>query len=412
MLRRLFAVSVTLLTIHTALAGVAFAVPAAAGSPAGSVDEELARMGREVAGFGGLFYDQEGRPNVYLLDPEGKSAASLKRLGSEVRIRRGDYEFQKLLDWKAELRPLLALPGVVFLDADEARNRVVLGLDSTSRSKSLDREGLERRLLATNVPREAVVVVETSSFEPMVGVQNKFRPAMGGIQILFRLTATTGGICTLGFNAYLGRVFGFVTNSHCTQVQGEVDGVSYYQSLLPDGTIATEIADPGFFTDPPCPPGRRCRYSDSAFAKYDNPRSGTLGKIARPAFGNPDAGPLNLSPASARFTIKGRIGSPLDGSVVHKVGRTTGWTFGSVVATCVDANVASSDVTKLCQSVVQAGDDGGDSGSPVFSRIGSSANVKLVGILWGGADNPELGHLFVFSPLDNIEQELGPLKVN
>src|SRR3954466_8138321 len=104
--RRLFTVSVTLLTVHLALAGVAFAFPAAAGSPAGSVDDELARMGREVAGFGGLFYDQEGRPNVYLLDPAGKSAVALKRLGSEVRIRRGDYEFQRLLDWKTELRPL------------------------------------------------------------------------------------------------------------------------------------------------------------------------------------------------------------------------------------------------------------------------------------------------------------------
>jgi hypothetical protein len=412
MLRRLFPVSVMLLTIHLALAGVAFAFPASAGSPVGSVDEELARMGREVPGFGGLFYDQEGRPNVYLLDPEGKGASALKSLGTEVRVRRGDFEFQRLLDWKTELRPLLALPGVVFLDVDEARNRVVLGLDSSSHSKSLERDGLERRLLSTNVPRGAVTLVEASSFEPMVGVQNKFRPAMGGIQILFLLTPTSGGICTLGFNAYLGRVFGFVTNSHCTQVEGEVDGARFYQNFPPDVTIATEVADPGLFTDPPCPPGRRCRYSDSVFAKYDNPRSGVLGKIARPAFGDPEAGPLNLSPASARFTIKGRTGSPLTGNVVHKVGRTTGWTFGSVVATCVDANVGDSDITKLCQTVVRAGDDHGDSGSPVFSRIGNSTNVKLVGILWGGGTDSELRHVFVFSPLENIEQELGPLKVN
>jgi hypothetical protein len=246
----------------------------------------------------------------------------------------------------------------------------------------------------------------------MTGLQNKFRPAMGGIQILFLLTPTSGGICTLGFNANLGRVFGFVTNSHCTQVRGEVDGARYYQSLPPDVTIATEIADPGFFTDPPCPSRRRCRYSDSAFAKYDNPRSGALGKIARPAFGDPAGGPLTLSPASARFTIKGRTGSPLEGAVVHKVGRTTGWTYGSVIATCADVNVGGTDITMLCQSLVIAGDDHGDSGSPVFSRIGNSTNVKLVGILWGGGEDPDLGHLFVFSPLENIEQELGPLKVN
>jgi hypothetical protein len=46
---------------------------------------------------------------------------------------------------------------------------------------------------------------------------------------------------------------------------------------------------------------------------------------------------------------------------------------------------------------------GGDSGSPVFALAGSH-DATLAGILWGGGDN-----VFVFSPLANIERELGPL---
>ena len=56
------------------------------------------------------------------------------------------------------------------------------------------------------------------------------------------------------------------------------------------------------------------------------------------------------------------------GDAVHKVGRTTGWTFGTVL---------------FCQSLMQAGGGLGDSG-PVG----------------------------VFSPLEGIEADLGPLKIN
>ena len=412
MSNRLLCLAAVVLVFQFAPAAPAVALPAVGEGPAGSADDELARMGREIPGFGGLFYDGEGRPNVYLLDPQGAGAARLKSLEPAVRLRRGDYEFARLLDFRRELRPLLALPGVVFLDVDEARNRVVLGVDSTSRSESLDRDRLERRILATSVPRHAVELVEATPFEPLVNLQSKFRPAPGGVQILFPVAPPLYGVCTLGFNATRNRVSGFVVNSHCTGVRGEVDGVSYYQSLPPDGTLGAEIADPDFFTDPPCPAGKRCRFSDTAFVKYDNSHLGALGRIARPSSNGSEFGTLNLKPASARFTMAGRTGSPLTGDLVHKVGRTTGWTYGTVVATCVDVNVSGSDVTELCQYIVRGGGGPGDSGSPVFYRIGSSPRVKLAGILWGGGTDPNVGTVYVFSPLENIEQELGPLTVN
>ena len=375
--------------------------------PVRSADDELVLMGREIPGFGGLYYDEQGRPNVYLLDPAGAGSVAVKSLGAGVLVHRGDFEFERLLNWRLKLRPLLALPGVVSLDADESRNRVVIGVDASSRTKSLDRERLELGLLSADVPREAVVLEETARIEELVGLRDKLRPVPGGSQILFNGIF----VCTLGFNAFRGNDFGFVINGHCTGVRGEVDGMRYVEGQPSSGAIGTEIADPGFSTGGPCPVGRRCRFSDSAFAKYDNPRLGVLGGIARPLSGGSEIGSVSLKNPATRFAVTGRVGSPLVGDVVHKVGRTTGWTYGTVYATCADVNNGGTDITQFCQSRVRGGGGPGDSGSPVFYVLPKN-KAKLVGILWGGSTDPSLGTVYVFSPLENIEAELGPLRIN
>ena len=38
----------------------------------------------------------------------------------------------------------------------------------------------------------------------------------------------------------------------------------------------------------------------------------------------------------------------------------------------------------------------------------TSTNVDLIGILWGGNNS---GTLFVYSPIANVQQDLGPLTV-
>ena len=71
---------------------------------------------------------------------------------------------------------------------------------------------------------------------------------------------------------------------------------------------------------------------------------------------------------------------------------------------CVNTSVSGTNITELCQDFVSASVGSGDSGSPVFA-IGSGTNVTLLGILWGGSGSSS----FVFSPLSNIEGELGAL---
>jgi hypothetical protein len=366
--------------------------------PVHSIDDELVQIGREIPGFGGLFYDGEGRLTLYLLDPQGAGAAA-KSLGADVRVLRGDYEFERLVAWRHELRPLLGLPGVSFLDSDEGRNRVVVGVDS--RAEGLDLGRLESEIFAAGVPREAVVFQEAAPFEDLATLHDKLRPAPGGAQITFSNFA-----CTLGFNAYRDNVFGFVVNAHCTNVRGETDGTRYSQG----GAIGTEVADPAFSTGPPCPAGRRCRMSDAAFAKYDKTSLGGLGKVALTKSKGTETGTVTLKNPGARLTITARTGSPLQGDTVHKIGRTTGWTFGTVLDTCLDTN-NSTDVTLFCQTTVRAGSGAGDSGSPVFYSLPGN-KARLVGILWGGRTDPVVGTLYAFSPLENIEAELGPLKIN
>jgi hypothetical protein len=84
---------------------------------------------------------------------------------------------------------------------------------------------------------------------------------------------------------------------------------------------------------------------------------------------------------------------------------------GPTTETCVDVLAIGTKNIRLCQTIVKALVDGGDSGSNVWRRKGNSSGVILMGILWGGSvdeSNPE----FVYSPLSGVERELGVLKVN
>jgi hypothetical protein len=400
-------------------------------------DDELIAMGKSLPGFGGMFYDDAGYPTVYLRDPGHPAAvAALKSLGGEVRVLRGDFEFAQLVAWKLSLRSLLARPDVVYLDADEARNRVVIGIAPSADplGKSLARASLDKDLAVRGVPKAAVIYKEAAPLKEMIGVEkvdglpldlleappakraapalnlvDSFRPAPGGVQITW-IKLPYAYFCTLGFDAYLGSTFGFVTNSHCTADRDHVTGTRYSQGDYHTAAIATEFSDPAATDAPPCPTGRKCRYSDASFAKWDAATSGSLHAVARPTGKGTSAGSLVVRPSTLRFTINKTAPPALVGQTVNKVGRTTGWTSGKVLATCQDANVGGTTYTVLCQNFVQAGVGGGDSGSPVFTYSTGTA-ITLLGVLWGGTTD-DLGHLiFAYSPLSAIQSELGALRV-
>lgn len=382
------------LVLTLALAAVlCLAAPAEAAdrsAPLRSMDADLAAINDQLPGFGGMFLAADGTPTVYVTSE--RAPLYRKSFGAGVRVIEGRYEFRELLRWRGDMRTLLDAPGVVLLDADEAKNRVRVGLapGTSAATKRL----IEARLRGLGVPHSAVVFDEAEPIVPLVTLNDAFSPVPGGVEIHF-----SNFLCTLGFNVRRGDACYFVTNDHCTDVQGQNTGTIYMQPVF-GVQIAQEVLDPPFFSGAPCPAGRICRYSDAAAAQYFDPANCEFGKIARTT----GIGSLTIDPANPRWDIVAKVASPPVGRIVAKTGRTTGWTENVVAATCADVNVSGSNITRLCQSIVNAGVGGGDSGSPVFLRRVPTSQAALGGILWGGN---LAGTQFVFSPIENIEKDFG-----
>ncbi|MGH7529497.1 MAG: hypothetical protein ACREMN_03865 [Gemmatimonadales bacterium] len=306
------------------------------------------------------------------------------------------YAPPRVQGWFAVMaREGLALPGTVLADYDETTNRVVVGVEHAAAAASI--RGLAARL---GVPAAILDVREMEPIGYAATLRDRIDPRVGGIQIHFG-----NFLCTLGFNATDGGENSFITNSHCTDRQGGVQGTTYFQPLSSvDGVaIATEVEDPQYERNiPGCPRGRKCRRSDASRARYNAGITFDLGRIAQTS--GPNNGSIQIT-GSLDFTAEDLRDHFPDGITLRKVGRTTGMTQGTVTATCVTVNVSGSNITQICQTIVENTVQivgGGDSGSPVYS--GSA----LAGILWGGNSS---GTLFVFSPLQNIEAELGDLGV-
>jgi hypothetical protein len=381
---------------------------APAQSPGQSLDEQFAAIARQVPGFGGMYLDQDGTMKVYMVGQKEPANANLisslddvitREIGggerlthSGVEIIEGQYSFLDLHSWHQELSPAaLSLPGVVYTDLDEQSNRLRIGVEDSKEAL----EAVEKSLAGLSVPREAVVISVTKPITPYL--RNFRRPLRGGLQINFG-----NFLCTLGFIAVRNGVNGYVTNSHCTTTQGGVQNTVEHQPIASGTTnrVGIEIADPTYFSGSGCPAGRVCRRSDSSFIQVPHP-SGPAVAIARGTIARPAVNSFNWNGVDI-FNITGEA-DPLVGQSVTKVGRTTGRTTGTVQQTCVNVNVSGTNITQLCQSISNYGNAGGDSGSPVF-RITSLPSVILVGINWGGN-----GTTSVFSPITNIQQELGAL---
>lgn len=399
------------------------------------LDGEFTRLAEEIPGFGGMYYGADGRLNV-VVAPNATSAASVTRAlagragglsilakvsgaSEQMVTQQGDYDFAQLSRWYGEIRSVLSTEGVVFTDIDEARNRLRIGILADAS------EAQVRQALAQfDVPAEAIEIEVTEPIVPLDKgtLRERVQPFAGGLQLVFP-NPMPGfvSLCTLGFNILReapGRsVDYFVTNSHCTETRGVVDNTPYYQQpvavLDPQQLIAHEVFDPPFFSGPfpICYTGYVCRYSDAAIARYVTKRTpvkfGAIYRTQSYGFGGPSGSLVIGGDHPDFFTIKDEEPFPMLGEVLDKMGRTTGWTRGPVIGTCLDVGVSGTNIAMLCQDYVNAGVAGGDSGSPVFQQQGDSKDAKLYGILWGGS-----GNLYVFSAMENIRFELGEFRTH
>jgi hypothetical protein len=374
-----------------------------------------------VSGFGGYFIDATEKPAVYLTDPgqrpaaETALAAFLTDRGftaADLQVLQGQHTYVQLDSWYRAARPrVFAASGIIMGDVDEGANRLRFGVTDVGAVA-----GVRTALDGAGVPAAAAIVEQRSPIVTVATLRDRVRPLVGGLQINFFPSPVSPVtlICTLGFNAERFGVPSFITNSHCSNVEGgEETPTDYYQNLRSGGAanfIATEVDDPHWTSqlNLDCPPPFQCRYSDASRAQYAPGMEITMGRIARI-----DEVTTSLDDQvhtiAGFFTIKAERADPVQGETANKVGRTTGWTLGPTTGTCVDVLALGTNHIRLCQAVVTALVDGGDSGSPVFFRRGNTANVTLLGILWGGSvdeENPE----FVYSPMSGVERELGSLR--
>ena len=410
-----------------------------------TLDDQFAEVAKSAPDFGGMFYDDRGQLNVYTAASEGLSSQSLEIqradvtaaitsvFGKDVLLQqaRGEaseegiqpqslsksnikvlpakYDFLQLKRWyDGQLGSILGISGLVFTDIDEAQNRLAVGIEE---GNTAARKLIEQKLVELGVPREAVIIQETQPVQPAAyTLRSALRPVWNGMQTAMN----TGKVCTLGINAYnyTYRVWGFVTNSHCTNAPLVVDGVNrgtkFYQSgVVSSNYIGYEYLDPRFFTGGSCPSGQRCRWSDSAFVRHTTNQF-QVGQVARPKSASSLMSSLELNSTYPTIKIvRKNTTYPISGQIpLGKVGRTTGWTYGYVTQTCKTYVMKS--YTLLCQYDTNGGVQGGDSGSPVFA-FHSNGTATLYGIVWGGNLYAPYNRM-IFSPIQNVEYELGSLK--
>jgi len=384
-----------------------------------------------------MYYDDAGNLNVYVAGDQRRTAARsadiagqlrargvARRGAAATRVQAAKYDYLQLSAWSDRLPAILRLPGVVYTDIDEARNRLRVGMTPRASTRSV-----EQTLARLRIPSDAVVIDRIQPIQRLATLRDRARPLAGGRQIVLplpQLGPTVFGICTLGFNARIPSVAGgnfFVTNSHCTGEQGGNQNTPFYQPAPPSASrpfssvyIGIEYRDPAYGNPGGlCPAGRECRFSDAGLVRYAPGVQPDLGAIERTTFSLSRLGSIEIDPANPEWTIVDEIPFPFLGETVHKVGRSTGWTTGPVIITCADVNVgggqgSDTGLTQLCQDFVLSGSRGGDSGSPVFVRASSASNdVFLTGLLWGGGALSNGAPVYVFSSMELIEFELGPL---
>ncbi|HWB39856.1 MAG TPA: hypothetical protein VG500_01275, partial [Gemmatimonadales bacterium] len=357
------------------------------------VDAEFTRLARAIPGFGGMYYDRAGRLTVHM-KASSDAAAALRstdvvgqlravatpavqrKLGktTDVVTRAAKYDYTELQAYRARLRSIFGVRGVVFTDTDEEQNRVRVAIEPGARE-----DDVVRALARAGVPREAVVISRVSAVKQIKTLQDRIRPVPAGAQIVFPAPSEGPGllfVCSVGFNARLaahpGKEF-FVTASHCSDIQGKREGTPYFQPLPRSGQpnadkIAVEFKDPRYGNAGGlCVyEGFRCRLSDALLARYRNENWSDFGTVARTTFALQRIGSLKIDRHNPRWTVVGEFAFPFLNEIAHKVGRTTGHTFGPVIFTCVDTGVSGTDIVQICQDWVLAGSQGGDSGSGVF----------------------------------------------
>lgn len=190
-----------------------------------------------------------------------------------------------------------------------------------------------------------------------------------------------------------GNETGFLTASHCsspTPGYGEVGRDMGQPTNQPNDIVGFVFLNPAFNrTDVECNGVVRCTDADVMFVKYNSPITATKRVAATKSVGTGNA--LGSIDRVSYWSNISSVPFAYVGMVVDKVGRTTGWTRGTLTETCVDRNIMDAIYPALvsfrliCVNKVSgAAFGGGDSGASVFYPLVSPDPLYAMGILSSG----------------------------
>jgi len=311
------------------------------------IEDEFLRLEAQASGFGGLFLDESGAATAWL--QPGRDAAGLRNVlaqfGADERLRGllasqlragnvqvipGRFAFSELVAATRVISARLRVPGVLTVDADERLNRVRLGIGENASLPSVF-----AALAGLALPDSIVVVERSPAIEAVASLRDRVRATAGGLQI----QNAGGGTCALGFNVSL--LFysdtGFVTAAHCENGgagSGNTNSILYQNSVTNADTVGRVLLNPLFNrTDAECRGYSGCTAADVMFVK-GAPLSAWAKRIARTEYvgTNNTSGSISIS---SYYTNASIIPFTYVGMNAYKVGRSTGYTMGTLAATCV-----------------------------------------------------------------------------
>ena len=366
-------------------------------------EDDILRLEARVPGVGGVYLDTlSGDFIVYLQDTTARALAisEFRQLaaqfvldepirqrlasGGGVSVRQGQYRFSQLVAWQTALVPsVLRLPGVIAIDADESRNRVVVSLQDNG-----PRDAVDAVVSKSGLPEGSVLTTLGIPAFSANSTRGTFRPYGGGLQI----ANDDASLCTLGFNVTTSSgQTGFLTGAHCAAgAEGAgVTGGSIYQPLASAGTIGTIALNP-LWNQPLC--GQTlCTKADVLFAQATNASQALKRVVITEFVGQNSAGGSITTIGWWTNLPNGYVTIPM-GLALAKRGSTTGWTRGTVSRTCQAEDIGvgtATPYTVLCANRVSNARVGeGDSGSPVFQLPtgGGSSTLWPAGILFAGTN--------------------------
>jgi hypothetical protein len=395
-----------------------------------NLDEAFLAIGAVVPSFAGAYFGDGGELVVRLtdladsaqalvevqrllvdrvrVDPRRVSEAQKREIGvpRKWRMEKASHSFTQLHHVRSEMfLRAFQEDDVTSLDIDERRGLVVIGATSSTIASRLGEAlstSLSKQLVVFETVQPAVLTTTTLNY--------RRRPITGGYEI-------GPSACTTTIGARRGSEELILTNSHCSAAAWSLDGGSIRQNN--SGTapfFGAEVTDPPTYACGTLFVPRRCRRADvTAYSAtgIDLFPTDTLGwapgLIARTTFGvsglAQTSGSDIVDSLDPHWTVIAEVDYPLVGEAVHKVGITTGWTFGSVYDTCKDVRLGTHGRPLIvCTDKAHLNLEPGDSGSPIFGMYGGFPNtVAFYGVGFGH----EGGSSGLFSNFGQIKQDLG-----